>query len=57
MFSLYRFAKGEGFTKEAEYGLIECSLEQRLGENICPIDMDFEFNTLIEAKHCMNSWS
>lgn len=56
-FSIYKFNKGEGFTKDAQYGVIECTLEERLGEDISPMDMDFEYNTLLEAKHCISSWS
>lgn len=56
-FSIYKFNKGEGFTKDAQYGVIECSLEQRLGEDISPIDMDFECKTLFEARHYMSIWS
>lgn len=56
-FSIYTFNKGEGFTKNGQYGVIECELEQRLGEDISPTDMDFEFNTPFEARRCMNSWS
>lgn len=56
-FSIYKFGKGEGFTKDAQYGVIECTLEERLGEDIGPLDMDFEYNTLLEAKRCMISWS
>lgn len=56
-FSIYKFGKGEGFTKDAQYGVIECTLEERLGEDISPLDMDFEYDTLFEAKRCMISWS
>lgn len=56
-FSIYKFNKGEGSAKDSQYGVIQCELEQRLGEEIVPIDMDFEFNTLFEARRCMSSWS
>lgn len=56
-FSIYKFNKGEGCRKDSQYGVIQCELEQRLREDISPIDMDFEFNTLFEAKRCMDSWS
>lgn len=26
-FSIYKFNKGEGFTKDAQYGVIQCELE------------------------------
>ena len=56
-FSIYKFNKGEGFTKDAQYGVIQCELEERLGEDISPIDMDFDCKTLFEARHYMSIWS
>lgn len=56
-FSIYKFGKGEGSTKDAQYGVIECTLEERLGEDISPIDMGFECKTLFEARHYMSIWS
>lgn len=56
-FSIYKFNKGEGCRKDSQYGVIECELEQRLGEDVSPIDMDFECNTLFEARHYMSIWS
>ena len=56
-FSIYKFNKGEGSRTDCRYGVIECSLEQKLGEDISPIDMDFDCKTLFEARHYMSIWS
>lgn len=56
-YSIYKFNKGEGSRTDCQYGVVDCFFEEKLGEDISPIDMDFDCKTLAEARRIMDNWS